>query len=59
MDNITYYIVVAATAAYLVMILLGYLMRRFVRKNLRGASNTQKKILEVQRQLTMALIIQV
>jgi hypothetical protein len=41
------------------MIVLGYLMRRYVMENLSGASNTQKKTLEVQRQLTMALIVQV
>jgi hypothetical protein len=56
---ITYYIVGASTVAYAVMIVLGYLMRRYVMENLSGASNTQKKTLEVQRQLTMALIVQV
>jgi uncharacterized membrane-anchored protein YhcB (DUF1043 family) len=59
MNDVTCYIVAASIAAYLVIIVLGYLMRRYVRKNLRGASNTQKKTLEVQRQLTMALILQV
>jgi hypothetical protein len=59
MNDVTCYIVAASTAAYLVIIVLGYLMRSFVMKNLRGATNTQKKTLEVQRQLTLALIIQV
>jgi hypothetical protein len=50
---------VACTAAYLVIVVLGWMMRDFVKKNLRGASNTQRKTLEVQRQLTRTLIIQV
>jgi uncharacterized membrane-anchored protein YhcB (DUF1043 family) len=50
---------VAVTLAYAVMVVLGWLMHRYVKRNLHGANNTQKKVLEMQRQLTLALIIQV
>jgi hypothetical protein len=47
-----------STLAYALIIFLGWRMHRFVRENLHGASNTQRRTLEVQRQLTRTLIIQ-
>lgn len=54
-----YYNIASILVAYAMMLVLGYLMHRFVRRNLRGASNTQKRTLEIQRQITRILIIQV
>jgi hypothetical protein len=54
-----YYILVACTAAYTVMVVLGWRIWSYVKRHLRGASNTQRRALEAQRQLTLTLIIQV
>jgi hypothetical protein len=56
---VLYYSMAMSTLAYALIILLGWRMHRFVRENLRGASNTSRRTLEVQRQLTRTLIIQV
>jgi prolipoprotein diacylglyceryltransferase len=53
-----YYSVVICFSAYGLMVVLGWLMYSFVCRHLRGASNQQKRTLELQRQLTRTLVIQ-
>jgi hypothetical protein len=53
-----YYCLVICLGAYGLMIVLGWRMHRFVRRHLRGASNQQRKALELQRQLTRTLVVQ-
>lgn len=52
-----FYIASACTMAYVLMIVLGLLMRQFVSKNLTGANNQKTKKFEVQKHLTRLLII--
>jgi hypothetical protein len=53
-----YYSVATFLAAYVAMVVLGWLMHRHVRRHLRGATNQQKQTLKLQRQLTRTLVIQ-
>jgi hypothetical protein len=53
-----YYNIITCLLGYLLILVLGYLMHRFVRQNMNGASNSRKKTLELQRQLTRLLIVQ-
>jgi peptidoglycan hydrolase CwlO-like protein len=59
MNYAFYYNIVTILIGYVVMLSTGFLMNNFVRKNLRGATNTQAKTLQVQKQLTRILAIQV
>jgi hypothetical protein len=53
------YQLVSCFSAYGLMVVLGWLMHRFVHRHLQGASNNQqKRTLELQRQLTRTLVVQ-
>jgi mannose/fructose/N-acetylgalactosamine-specific phosphotransferase system component IID len=55
-----HFIMVADSAAYVTMLVLGRLMHRYVRQNLAKhvSSNHQRRTLSIQRRLTRVLIIQ-
>jgi hypothetical protein len=55
-----YYNIVTCTLAYVLMIILGWRIHRFIRLNLRGSTTDKQKqrTLDIQRQLTRVLIIQ-
>jgi hypothetical protein len=41
------------------MVILGWLVRRYVAQNLQGGSNNQQRKADLQRRLTRILVIQV
>jgi hypothetical protein len=55
-----YYNIVTCTLAYVLMIIPGWRIHRFIRLNLRGSTTDKQKqrTLDIQRQLTRVLIIQ-
>lgn len=54
-----YFNIASCVVAYMVILILGWRMHRFVRLNLKGIGSSQKRARELNAQLTLTLVIQV